>query len=279
MRWSRPQRDPIDALFTDTALDEDLGELAAIVHDLRSAYLPDHELRRSAELAGLTGTSLTDNGDLLVTAASNADGSALQTAGLPPLRERLDRKRAKMITAIASFVGTLTGKVAIGATVAAASVGGLHATEVIDVPLLPDAGRPAAVEVEPDAPDGDGETTVTDQTEAVPEEGGLDEVAEATDEPSREAGVDGDSVAEDARDGGVVGGDVARTAREGTPAEDRVPDDGSTDPTDGGRDTPGPAEPPAEPGPSAAAPPAGDTSAPTGARAPVEVPVPPTGRP
>ena len=52
--------------------------------------------------------------------------------------------RPKMLTGIGAFVATTTGKIVLGTTVAAASVGGMHAAEIVDVPLLPE---PAASEV------------------------------------------------------------------------------------------------------------------------------------
>jgi len=55
-----------------------------------------------------------------------------------------DRKKMS----ISTFVGTAAGKILIGTSVAAASVGGAQATGVLDVPLLPDVSDESVVEVE-----------------------------------------------------------------------------------------------------------------------------------
>ena len=48
-------------------------------------------------------------------------------------------KKRKMITGISTFIATTTGKIVLGTTVAAASVGGAHAADLVDVPGLPEA--------------------------------------------------------------------------------------------------------------------------------------------
>ncbi|MFQ5557108.1 MAG: hypothetical protein ACE5GB_06330, partial [Acidimicrobiales bacterium] len=88
-------------------------------------------------LTAFVGVDLTDdNGDPTVTSDSNAHGPASQVAGLPnwnqPTRTR------KMLSSFTGFAGTVTGKVLLGATRAAASVGGAHTAGVVDVPVLPD---------------------------------------------------------------------------------------------------------------------------------------------
>ena len=42
-----------------------------------------------------------------------------------------------MLTTISAFVATTTGKLVLGTALAAAAVGGAHAAELVDVPLLP----------------------------------------------------------------------------------------------------------------------------------------------
>ncbi|MDH3296631.1 MAG: hypothetical protein OER95_20105 [Acidimicrobiia bacterium] len=49
--------------------------------------------------------------------------------------------RNKKMMSLSTFVGTAAGKILIGASVAAASVGGAQASGVVDVPLLPDAAE------------------------------------------------------------------------------------------------------------------------------------------
>lgn len=143
MRWFRPHRDEIDAVLGDDLLDEDLADVAAIVHDLRSAYLREEPVPRHAALRAFTATPLDDNGDPLVTAASNAHGSAAQTAGLP--NREPNRRKNKMLETVSALVATVAGKVVLGTAVAAASVGGLHAADVVEVPGLPEQSSEQAV--------------------------------------------------------------------------------------------------------------------------------------
>lgn len=49
-----------------------------------------------------------------------------------------------MLSGLSGFLATVTGKVVLTGAVAAASVGGLHAGDVVDVPGLPDNDPPAA---------------------------------------------------------------------------------------------------------------------------------------
>ena len=51
MHWGRLQNDPIDAVLSGAPLDEDLFDVAAIVHDMRSTYLPVEALQRRPALA------------------------------------------------------------------------------------------------------------------------------------------------------------------------------------------------------------------------------------
>lgn len=51
-----------------------------------------------------------------------------------------------MLSGLSGFLATVTGKVVLTGAVAAASVGGLHAGDVVDVPGLPDNDPPAAEE-------------------------------------------------------------------------------------------------------------------------------------
>lgn len=67
-----------------------------------------------------------------------------------------------MLSGLSTFVATLTGKVVLGTAVAAASVGGLHAADVVDVPGLPDNDTPAVEQ----AGNGDVGTEAHDGEEA-----------------------------------------------------------------------------------------------------------------
>lgn len=160
MRWIAPQTDPIDAVLSGVPGnpgDEDLLDVAAIVHDLRSTCLPGQPLRRGPALAAFTQAHLDADGDPTATAGDIP--SAVSVAG--PVGDASDpdqtgRKRHKMLTTITGFVGTLTGKAVLGTALAAASVGGLHAADVVDIPVLPD--DPPATE----QPAGSQDRTPTD---------------------------------------------------------------------------------------------------------------------
>ncbi|HEX6424634.1 MAG TPA: hypothetical protein VFZ79_14225 [Acidimicrobiales bacterium] len=125
MRRSGSARDPVDAVLRGDGEGRDLLDVAALVHDLRAAYDRAEPLARGPQLTAFT------------------------VAG-GPHAERLGRKRHSMLTGLSAFLGTLTGKVVLGTAVTAASVGGLHAADVVDVPVLPDTGPPT------EQHDGDG---------------------------------------------------------------------------------------------------------------------------
>jgi hypothetical protein len=55
-------------------------------------------------------------------------------------------RRIPVLTSLSAFIGTLTGKLLVGATIAAASVGGAHASGVVDVPGLPEIDQPSITE-------------------------------------------------------------------------------------------------------------------------------------
>ncbi len=84
------------------------------------------------------------------TDASLADAPEVADVIELPSPNKKDRKMS-----LSTLIGTAAGKVLIGATVAAASVGGVHAAGVIDVPILPDveADEVDIVAGEPDVGD------------------------------------------------------------------------------------------------------------------------------
>lgn len=127
MRRTGSARDPIDAVLHGDGEGSDLLDVAALVHDLRSAYARAEPLARGPELTAFTEAHLDAGPDL-------------------------GRKRNSMLTGLSGFLGTLTGKIVLGTAVTAASVGGLHASDVVDVPALPDTGTPTE---QPDRDDGE----------------------------------------------------------------------------------------------------------------------------
>lgn len=121
--------DPIDAALSGASDDPAVD---ALVRDLRSAYVPEGRVARSASLVAFTG----EPGAVAATVVRAPVASAVAPTGRP-----------RVGVAVAAFVASLSGKLLISGAVAAAAVGGLHATEVVDVPLLPDASRPDVPDV------------------------------------------------------------------------------------------------------------------------------------
>ena len=106
----------IEAFFTGQSADEGLAPLAGFVEDLAvmtSGPAPVPSMRLAAMLA--EGFS-TENGDLLVTAASNVPGPAPQAAGLPKWRKK------KMVVAELLAGLSVAAKAAFGVSAAAAAV-------------------------------------------------------------------------------------------------------------------------------------------------------------
>lgn len=148
MRWMSTHMDPIDAVLGGDPLDEDLLDVATIVHDVRATFLSREPLHRHPALAAFTEAHLdaATNSDQPVPAVETAAGPA-GNAG------RSGGTRNKLLGSIAAFAATLAGKVLLGTAATAASVGTLHATGVVDVPVLPDNAG-STVQEQPD----DGET-------------------------------------------------------------------------------------------------------------------------
>lgn len=120
---SRRDSEALDAAVRGEQVED--AALAALVGDLRASCVSREPRRRSPELVAYAGTGEAPLG--LVTAPQPRVHPGFQPSG-----------SAKVAAAVAAFLATLTGKLVFGGAVAAATLGGLHATEVVDVPLLPD---------------------------------------------------------------------------------------------------------------------------------------------
>jgi hypothetical protein len=277
MRRNASPVDPIDAVLSGDPLEEDLLDVAAIVHDIRSAYLPSEPLALGSSLLELTGASVATGLDHAeVAVASGASRGSPDDAGTT------HREGRKMLSTVSTFVGTLTGKVVLGAAVAAASVGGLHAADVVDVPAMPGSGPPAAENRSDDgnvggpAEAGEGREGAQDRQAAV--EAYTAAVQEWTDCVAATAASQGDASTRttagfDPREGcgehpapGDYGltdlpdqaSDTARDAVDGTPGQgtgpvtpdaadpatggSNPPDPGAANSTDRGSDPPAPAD-------------------------------------
>lgn len=119
----------------------DLAELALLLADVRR--LPDRvgTPAVSVALSEFVGVDLTPNPEpiVLTEVDDTPVSAAIGSQEAEPVR------RNSMIGQLAAFLGTIGGKVVVGTTVAAASVGGVHASGVVDVPFLPD-NEPAEIE-------------------------------------------------------------------------------------------------------------------------------------
>jgi hypothetical protein len=139
MSLFRPSGDPLDAALRGVSDDPAVD---ALVSDLRAAYLPDGTRPRSAALAAFAGT-----GDGVPVGAVRCRPAAPAVEAPVPVGRRV-------AVAAAAFAATLTGKVVLGGAVAAAALGGLHATDTVDVPLLPRSPEAQTVpSTVPDRPD------------------------------------------------------------------------------------------------------------------------------
>ncbi|MFA9566176.1 MAG: hypothetical protein ACERLM_15970 [Acidimicrobiales bacterium] len=144
------------------------SELADALDRIRSTYGAEDPPPVSPMLSEFVdGNLIAEKGDLLVTAGSNADGPASQVAELPKRRDTLTNRRNNVLIKLSAFIGTLTGKILLGTTVAMAAVGGGQAVGVIDVVPTADS-QPAAEEIpmdldeESDTSDGQGPDDAAD---------------------------------------------------------------------------------------------------------------------
>jgi hypothetical protein len=270
MRWPAAKTDPIDAVLDDAVVDDDLLDVAAVVHDIRAAYRPATSLRRSEALAAFTDAHLdADHDPASRKRAARRDGEVLGAVSVARHNERRRRTRTTMLSTLSGFLGTLTGKALLGTAVAAASVGGLHAADVVDLPVLPAHDSHAADSPADGAderagaasgtPDDDarvaGQMTATEKHAAA--EAHAEAVREWTDCVADAAAANGDEAGTDGpfdpraacgdmptpgdfglTDIPVQAADAARAAASDAPAGPGAR--GATEPTDGGAGTASP---------------------------------------
>lgn len=132
--FEMPRRRPIDdraveALLTGEPAGDDLAGLAAFVDDVREAAAGPNPVPTPVLAQVLTRGFSTDKRDLPATAASNANGSAQQTAGLPKWRRAL-MKTSQFVAGL-----SLAAKVALGAGVAVAATASAGVAGVLPGPV------------------------------------------------------------------------------------------------------------------------------------------------
>ena len=122
----------------------------------------------------------------------------LNVAPLPQTTEAVPfrpTRSNKLLTGVGAFVATTVGKMVLGTAIAAASVGGAHAANIIDVPGLPDAATEIIEAEINEAP----VEAVPAEDEAPIEEAGQGIADEATSGAPQDEGVDfGQNIAEEA---------------------------------------------------------------------------------
>jgi len=115
----------IEALLSGQPTEGAPSGLTTFVADLRSEYSATHEVAASTALAEfLDVIDLTD---------------------APHQTSSVSGRGVKAVSALGAFVATTAGKIVLGTAVAAASIGGAHAAELVDVPLLPEVSNTPAV--------------------------------------------------------------------------------------------------------------------------------------
>ncbi|HEY3670897.1 MAG TPA: hypothetical protein VGN51_08185, partial [Acidimicrobiia bacterium] len=129
-----PRRRPIDdqaveSILGGTTTGDDLDGLAAFVVDVRETAAGPMPAPSPALVHVLTQGFSTDQGDLPATAASNADGPALQAAGLPKWRSA----QMKVSRYVAGL--SIAAKIALGAGCVFAATATAGATGVLPGPV------------------------------------------------------------------------------------------------------------------------------------------------
>jgi len=166
----------VEAFFSGHRRDQPLGELLASIADHYEAIpcpVP------GPELAAFISTGALDDAELV---------------------DLIGARRRRQRAIIAALTGTVVGKVMIGVSVAAASVAGMQASGIVDVPMLPDAHHGTFVQnPEPEPVDTRG---TTPPTSSLPTSSLPTPVTARLDVDAREGSSDGFRLGEDA--GSVV---------------------------------------------------------------------------
>jgi hypothetical protein len=230
----------IDDLTADTAAGAGAESLVTeFLLELRSRYATPALPEVRAALSEFVDVGLGNRRDLPSTATSTSHEHAAHTL-VQPVWETAATRRFRVSSYIAGFLGTLTGKVVLGATVATASVGGAQATGVIDIPTLPSPNDDSSVVEIDDAPVGDGEdgpeAEVEDSPVADADDGEVDDVddGEVGDVDDGEVGDVEDGEVGDVDDGEVGDIDDGPEAEAEDGEVDDVDDDPQAEVGDGG---------------------------------------------
>jgi hypothetical protein len=208
------RRDPTEELIDELTADTPAGTRAEslvteFLLELRSQYATAAPPQLRTALAEFVDVDLSNQPDLRSPAGSVSHRPATHPPVLPAWDTTATTRRTRVPSYIASFLGTVTGKIVLGAAVATASVGGAQATGVIDIPTLPSPDDdPGVVEID-DAPVGDvedGPETEVDDDE--PGDVDDDDVGDVDDDDAGDVDDDEAGDVDDDDAGDVDDGDV-----------------------------------------------------------------------
>ena len=150
----------VENLINGTSERPELADVANLFAEVRSFPKMTDTPAPSAALSEFVGVTLTHPPEPIM--LPDADTPVLSAAGAEVAKPV---RRNTMIGHAAAFMATMSGKVVIGTTVAAASIGGAHATGAVDVPFLPD-NKPAVIETVEVPSDPDALAFVEDELES-----------------------------------------------------------------------------------------------------------------
>lgn len=205
------------------AKQEDIDALVAVVDTLRSTQIGPKP-RADADLTGVFAYGLPEDCPPAPSWAIPPDHESPE----PSASRQARWKARRALTWLSTVLGTLAGKLMIGAAIAAASVGGAQATGVVDVPGLPDrvhtideAGeRRRAPATEANKPSEHHDHSLPQQASESSEKVERAKPAKS-EQPDNGGGVSDRADSGNAReDGQAFGQGVAEEASEGTPPED-----------------------------------------------------------
>jgi hypothetical protein len=126
------------ALLGGSAADLDGHPVADAIGSLRADLASE-----PAPAAGAALSEFLAVGHVAPTLVSSVTDT---TPVVVPLVDEPDLRRTPVLATLSTFLGTLAGKLFVGTSIAAASVGAAHAGGVIDLPGLPDIDTDAIVE-------------------------------------------------------------------------------------------------------------------------------------
>lgn len=166
-----------ERLISGTSDRPELADLASLMASVRALPKAADTPVVSPALSEFVGVDLTSTPEHVV--LLDAEVPEVMDVSTPQQAEPV--RRNTMIGQLAAFVGTFGGKVAVCTTVAAASVGGAHATGAVDVPFLPD-NDPVEVETVDLPEDPDALAFVDDEVDEAKDDIEKPEIDELEDE-------------------------------------------------------------------------------------------------